>query len=87
MGSIKNDEDQVVVTFEVERTLKENLLMLGGGKLHRSTNTTVADEIGWVLWRMLTKNMPKLDFSKLGPVQVSFDKEAGTFVATMKKQR
>lgn len=87
MGSIKNEADQVVVTFEVERMLQENLRMLGNGKLHRSTNATVADMVGWVLWSMLTKNMPKLDFSKLGAIQVSYDKEAGTFVATMKKQR
>ena len=87
MGSIKTDEDQVVVTFEAERMLQEDLRMYGDGKLHRSTNIKLADVIGWGLWSMLTEKMPKLDFSKLGPIQVSYDKEAGTFVAVMKKQR
>ena len=87
MGSIKNEKEQIVVTFEVERLLDEPLRMLGNGALHKSTNTTVADGIGWVLWSLLASKMPKLDFSRLGPIQVSYDREAGTFVATMKKGR
>lgn len=87
MGSIKNVEDRVIVTFEVERMLQEHLRMVGDGKLHRSTNATIADMLGWVLWSMLAKNMPKLNFSEFGPIQTSYDKEAGTFVAVIKKQR
>ena len=86
MGSITNDNKQTVVTFEIERLLEEPLRMMRGGKFMVAKNVNMGDAIGWVLWSLVGHKAPSIDLSKIQSIQVSFDKEAGTFVATMKKQ-
>ena len=86
MGSIKNNREEVIVTLEVERLLDEPLRMIREGKFQVSSNTYMRTVTGWVLWSLLTHKMPKLDFEKMGQIQVSFDREAGAVVAVIEKR-
>lgn len=86
MGSINNDDKQTVVTFEVDRLLDEPVRMIQQGVLMTSRNITMRHVIGWVLWSMLGHKAPAIDLNKITSIEVSYDKEAGTFTAVMKKQ-
>ena len=86
MGSIKNNRKDVVITFEVERFLKEPLVMFEDGKCRVSTNITFEIAIAWALYKMLHDKIPELDTSKLSNMRARYDHEAGTFVVEMDKQ-
>lgn len=86
MGSIKTDTEAVVVTFEVERLLDEPVRMLRDGKFQVSTNIKMRHVIAWVLWSLASHKIPSFDPSAFETIQLSYDPQAGTFVATMKKQ-
>jgi hypothetical protein len=87
MGSITNDSKQTVVTFEVERLLDEPIRMMRNGKFMVAKNVTMGDAIGWVLWSLVGHKAPAIDLNKIKSIQVSYNRDAGTFVATMEKQR
>lgn len=86
MGNIANDDKQTVVTFEIERLLDEPVRMIREGKLVVAKNVMMRHVIGLVLYSLLGHKAPAIDLTKIESIQVSYDKEAGTFVATMKKQ-
>ena len=85
MGNIRNDPDRVIVTFEAERFLDEPLRLFRDGKMQINKAITMRIIVGWVLWSLLAHKMPTLDFAKMEQIEVTFDKESGMFVATIKK--
>jgi hypothetical protein len=85
MGNITNDDRRAVVTFEADRLLDQPVRMMNSGVLMVAKNVTMRHVIGWVLWSLMGHKAPAIDLNKIKSIQVSFDKEAGTFIATMKK--
>jgi len=87
MGSIKNDEQQVVITLEIDKLLNEKVRMMIDGKLMTSTNTTMRDVMGWVLWSILFEKIPQMDSSKFAgsKIELEFVQEAGAIVANIAK--
>jgi hypothetical protein len=86
MGSIENNEEQTVVTFEIERLLDEPVRMMDEGILKVAKNITIRHVIGWVLWSLLGHKAPAIDLTKIQSMDVAYKKEEGTVTATMKKQ-
>jgi hypothetical protein len=85
MGSIKTDSEVVVVTLEAERLLDEPVRMIRDGKF-QVANIRVRHVVGWVLWSMMAHKMPNLNFAKMKSIDIRFDKDNGTFIATIEKQ-
>jgi len=85
VGSIKNGKDKVVITLEIDKILAEPARMMMDGELKVSRNITVRHVLGWVLWSILLKKIPQIDTKGFQSIDLQFDREAGTIVATIDK--